>query len=316
MADERPWWQKALAFSDRRRLKQIKARGFRIADLEPDFEKLTDGDLERKTAEFMGRFEKGETLDDLLPEAFAAVREASKRTTGMRHFDVQMMGGIALHENSIAEMLTGEGKTLVATLPLYLNALSGKNVHLVTTNDYLAKRDSEWMGPIYRALGMRVSSLYNQQPHKDKHDAYAANITYGTNSEFGFDYLRDNMAFSIDEIFQRDHFFAIVDEVDSILIDEARTPLIISGQPEEAAETYFDFARIVRKMEEGTHFDFDEKMHTAFPTEEGVTLAETELKIENLYLPENNQLSTISTRRSALGPCTTATRSTWSSTAK
>ncbi len=251
---------------------------------------LSDDELRALTPAFMERFTNGESLDSLLPEAFAAVREAGVRYMGMRHFDVQLLGGIALHEGSVSEMLTGEGKTLVATLPLYLNALSGNNVHLVTTNDYLAKRDSEWMRPLYEGLGMTVGHLWNQQSRADKRDAYACNITYGTNSEFGFDYLRDNMAFSLDEVMQRGHHFAIVDEADSILIDEARTPLIISGQPEEAAETYFQFAAIARKMEEGVHFEFDEKMHTAHPTEEGVTLAERELGVENLYLAENSQL--------------------------
>jgi preprotein translocase subunit SecA len=290
MAETRPWWERALAFSERRRVKALTERGNRIADLEPDMEKLSDNELRGKTAEFRTRFENGETLDQLLPEAFAAVREAGKRTLEMRHFDVQMVGGIALHEGAVAEMLTGEGKTLVATLPLYLNALSGNNVHLVTANDYLAKRDAQWMAPIYEALGMKVGWIENQQGAAAKRDAYAANITYGTNSEFGFDYLRDNMAFSLDEIQQRGHFFAIVDEADSILIDEARTPLIISGQPEEAAETYFKFAKIIAKMEPEKHFEFDEKMHTAHATEEGVSLTERELGIPNLYLAENNQL--------------------------
>lgn len=290
MADDRPWWQKALAFSERRRVKDLMARGARIADLEPEFEKLSDADLMGLTGIFRGRFDNGESLDSLLPEAFAAVREASKRTLNMRHFDVQCVGGIALHEGSVAEMLTGEGKTLVATLPLYLNALSGENVHLVTTNDYLAQRDAEWKKPIYNALGMTVGFLENMQSVAAKKEAYGCNITYGTNSEFGFDYLRDNMAFSLEDVMQRGHFFAIVDEADSILIDEARTPLIISGQPEEAAETYFQFARIAAKMEEGLHFEFDEKMHTAHATEEGVTLAEKELKIDNLYLAEHSQL--------------------------
>ena len=291
MAETRPWWERALAFSERRRVKDLVKRAKRITLLEPEFEKLTDAEIRAKTDELRTRVqEDGESLDSVLPEAFANCREAARRVMGMRHFDVQFVGGIALHEGAISEMLTGEGKTLAATLPLYLNALTGRNVHLVTTNDYLAKRDSEEMSPLYNALGMTVGALRNQQPQAEKRAAYAADITYGTNSEFGFDYLRDNMAYSIDEVFQRDHAFAIVDEADSILIDEARTPLIISGQPEEAAETYFQFAAIAKKMKEGEHFEFDEKLHVAYPTEKGVELAEKQLGIENLYLPENGQL--------------------------
>jgi preprotein translocase subunit SecA len=291
MADSRPWWERALAFSERRRVKDLVKRAARISELAPEFEKLTDAQIVEKTRELERRVQEGgETLDQVLPEAFANCREASTRVMGMRHFDVQFVGGIALHEGSVAEMLTGEGKTLVATLPLYLNALSGANVHLVTTNDYLAKRDAEWMRPLYEALGMTVDYLQNQQPSDEKRRAYAANITYGTNSEFGFDYLRDNMAYSTEELFQRGHHFAIVDEADSILIDEARTPLIISGQPEEATETYFQFAKIAEKMNDGEHFEFDEKLHVAYPTEDGVTLAEKMLGIENLYLAEHAQL--------------------------
>jgi preprotein translocase subunit SecA len=291
MADQRPWWERALAFSERRRVKDLVKRAARITQLEPQFEQLSDAQLVEKTRELQQRVQEGgESLDRVLPEAFANCREASKRVMGMRHFDVQFVGGMALHEGSIAEMLTGEGKTLVATLPLYLNALSGENVHLVTTNDYLARRDAEWMRPLYEALGLTVGFLQNQQPAAEKRAAYAADITYGTNSEFGFDYLRDNMAYSTDELFQRSHSFAIVDEADSILIDEARTPLIISGQPEEAAETYFQFAKIAAKMQDGEHFEFDEKLHVAYPTEKGVEFAEQQLGIENLYLPEHAQL--------------------------
>ena len=290
MAEQRPLFERMLAFSERRRVKDLIRRASRIVELEPSMQALSDDELRALTPAFMDRYTNGESLDSLLPEAFAAVREAGVRFMGMRHFDVQLVGGIALHEGSVAEMLTGEGKTLVATLPLYLNALTGNNVHLVTTNDYLAKRDAEWMRPLYEGLGLTVGYLWNQQSREDKHAAYACNITYGTNSEFGFDYLRDNMAFSLEEVMQRGHHFAIVDEADSILIDEARTPLIISGQPEEAAETYFQFAAIAKKMQEGEHFEFDEKMHTAHPTEAGVSLAERELGIDNLYLAENSQL--------------------------
>ncbi|MEO6866445.1 MAG: preprotein translocase subunit SecA, partial [Gaiellales bacterium] len=291
MADTRPWWERALAFSERRRVKDLVKRAARITELEPEFQKLSDAQLLEKTRELQQRVQEGgESLDHILPEAFANAREASTRVMGMRHFDMQFVGGIALHEGSVAEMLTGEGKTLVATLPLYLNAISGQNVHLITTNDYLAKRDAEWMRPLYEALGMTVGSLQNQQPTAEKHAAYACDITYGTNSEFGFDYLRDNMAYAVDEVFQRGHAYAIVDEADSILIDEARTPLIISGQPEEATETYFQFAKIAEKMQDKVHFEFDEKLHVAYPTEEGVTLAEKMLGIENLYLAEHSQL--------------------------
>ncbi|MCW2949492.1 MAG: preprotein translocase subunit SecA, partial [Thermoleophilia bacterium] len=290
MAEARPWWERALAFSERRRVKELVKRAARITELEPEFQKLTDAEILAKTDELRARVRDGESLDSVLPEAFANCREASVRSMGMRHFDMQLVGGIALHEGAVAEMLTGEGKTLVATLPLYLNSLTGNNVHLVTTNDYLAKRDSEWMTPLYTMLGLTVAALRNQQPPHEKHAAYACDITYGTNSEFGFDYLRDNMAYSIDEIAQRGHSFAIVDEADSILIDEARTPLIISGQPEEAPETYFQFAKIAASMREGEHYEFDEKLHVAYPTEAGVTLAEKQLGIENLYLPEHSQL--------------------------
>jgi preprotein translocase subunit SecA len=290
MPEKKPLFDRMMGFTERRRVKTLMRRAERIVELEPAMQALSDDELRALTPAFMERFSNGESLDSLLPEAFAAVREAGVRYMNMRHFDVQLVGGIALHEGSVAEMLTGEGKTLVATLPLYLNALTGNNVHLITTNDYLAKRDSEWMRPLFEGLGLTVGALWNQQPAADKRAAYACNITYGTNSEFGFDYLRDNMAFHLDEVMQRGHHFAIVDEADSILIDEARTPLIISGQPEEAAETYFQFAAIVRKMHEGEHFEFDEKMHTAHPTEAGVALAERELGIENLYLAENSQL--------------------------
>ena len=291
MAEERPWWERALAFSERRRVKELVRRAARITELEPAFQKLSDAEILAKTDELRKRVQEGgETLDDILPEAFANCREASVRSMGMRHFDMQFVGGMALHEGSVAEMLTGEGKTLVATLPLYLNALSGKNVHLVTTNDYLAKRDSEWMTPLFSALGVTVGALQNQQPPDEKRAAYACDITYGTNSEFGFDYLRDNMAYALADVYQRGHSFAIVDEADSILIDEARTPLIISGQPEEAPETYFQFAKIASQMKDGEHFEFDEKLHVAYPTEAGVSLAEKLLGIENLYLPEHSQL--------------------------
>src|SRR5688500_1419497 len=215
--------EKVLRVGEGRRLKRLASQADYIASLEPDFEGLSDADLAAKTAEFRQRLDNGEPLDELAYEAFAVVREAAKRSLGMRHFDVQAMGAIVLHEGDIGEMKTGEGKTLVATMPLYLNALPGDGVHLVTVNDYLAKRDAEWMGPVYKALGMRATFIRNQMPFAERREAYAADITYGTNSEFGFDYLRDNMATSLEGTVQRSHSYAIVDEVDSILIDEART---------------------------------------------------------------------------------------------
>src|SRR5215218_8005627 len=239
-------FERVLRVGEGRRLKRLKGQAEYMTSLEPDFERLSDAELAGKTAEFKQRLENGEDVNDVVFEAFAAVREAAKRTLGMRHFDVQLMGGIVLHEGDIAEMKTGEGKTLVATQPLYLNALTGENVHLVTVNDYLAKRDTEWMSPVYEALGMRASFIRNLMPFAERREAYAADITYGTNSEFGFDYLRDNMATSLEATVQRGHSYAIVDEVDSILIDEARTPLIISGEPETAAKTYYDFARLAK----------------------------------------------------------------------
>jgi preprotein translocase subunit SecA len=265
-----------------------------INALEDEIATLSDEALRAKTEEFRARFDQGEDLDDLLPEAFACVREASKRTLGMRHFDVQLIGGMVLHEGRIAEMKTGEGKTLVATLPLYLNALAGVNVQLVTVNDYLAKRDAEWMGPVYEALGMTVGVIQAEMAddfeQTNRRAAYGCDITYGTNSEFGFDYLRDNMAVELTQTVQRGHWYAIVDEVDSILIDEARTPLIISGQPEQAADTYYSFASAVAALEPGVDYEVDEKFHTAAPTEEGVDKVEKAIGVENLYAPENGQL--------------------------
>jgi preprotein translocase subunit SecA len=281
---------KILRAGEGRTLKRMEQRVRDINALEPDFERLSDEELAAKTVEFRERFDEGESLDDLLPEAFAAVREASKRHAGMRHFDVQLIGGMVLHEGKIAEMKTGEGKTLVATLPLYLNALAGVNVNLVTVNDYLARRDAAWMGPIYQALGITVGVIQSMMPDDERRAAYAADVTYGTNSEFGFDYLRDNMAPAIEYTVQRGHWFAIVDEVDSILIDEARTPLIISGEPEQAAETYYAFARAVRDLEPEIDYDVDEKFHTASPTESGVDKVERALGVDNLYAPENGQL--------------------------
>src|ERR671910_1420667 len=299
--------EKVLRVGEGRRLKRLASQADYIASLEPDFEGLSDADLAAKTAEFRQRLDNGEPLDELAYEAFAAVREAAKRSLGMRHFDVQAMGAIVLHEGDIAEMKTGEGKTLVATMPLYLNALPGDGVHLVTVNDYLAKRDAEWMGPVYQALGMRATFIRNMMPFAERKEAYGADITYGTNSEFGFDYLRDNMAVTKDGLVQRSHSFAIVDEVDSILIDEARTPLIISGEPETAATTYYDFARIVKELHgapatrkgdkgedetelSGADYLYDEKHKTVSPAQTTIDKVERALGLENLYDPRHVQL--------------------------
>src|SRR3954453_707365 len=283
-------FHKILRAGEGRTLKRLEQRVIDVNALEPEYEALSDDQLAAKTIEFRERFDQGEDLDELLPETFAAVREASKRPIGLRPFDVQLIGGMVLHEGRIAEMKTGEGKTLVATLPLYLNAIAGVNVHLVTVNDYLARRDAAWMGPIYQALGISVGVIQNMMPDDERRAAYESDITYGTNSEFGFDYLRDNMAPSAEYTVQRGHWFAIVDEVDSILIDEARTPLIISGEPEQAAETYYAFARAVKNLEPGEDYEVDEKFHTASPTESGVDKIEKALGVENLYAPENGQL--------------------------
>ncbi len=251
---------------------------------------LSDADLRAQTVLFQKRISEGESLDDLLPEAFAVVREAAQRTLGQRHYDVQLMGGAALHRGNIAEMRTGEGKTLVATLPSYLNALAGRGVHVVTTNDYLAERDSEWMGRIHRFLGLKVGVILANMTPAQRREAYLADITYGTNNEFGFDYLRDNMAWSLEECVQRDHFFAVVDEVDSILIDEARTPLIISGPADKATKWYVEFANHVGKLQRDVHYEVDEKKKTVGILEDGVTKVEELLKIGNLYEAANTPM--------------------------
>src|SRR3954453_673657 len=282
MAQQLGSLEKVLRFGEGRRVKRLAAQADYIGTLEPEFETLSDAELMGKTAEFKQRIENGEPVDELVFEAFAAVREAFKRSMGVRLFDVQQMGGIVLHEGDIAEMKTGEGKTFVPVQPLYLNALTGNSVHLVTVNDYLAKRDPEWTKPVWDALGMRASFIQNMMPFDERRDAYAAEVVYGTNSEFGFDYLRDNMAVTLDGVVQRGHDFAIVDEVDSILIDEARTPLIISGEPETAAQVYYDFARVAKTLNavphdphrKGEHpdadFEYDEKHKTIAPTQSGV----------------------------------------------
>ena len=299
--------EKVLRVGEGRRMKRLAQQADYIASLEPDVQKLSDAELRGKTVEFRQRLENGESLDELLFEVYAAVREARWRESQQRMFDVQMMGGIVLHEGDIAEMKTGEGKTFVASLALFLNALPGTGVHLVTVNDYLAKRDAEWNQPVYERLGMTVGYIQNMMPFTLRKAAYDADITYGTNSEFGFDYLRDNMAVSADGLVQRSHAYAIVDEVDSILIDEARTPLIISGEPETAATTYYDFARIVKTLEgapstrkgqkgedetelSGADYLYDEKHKTVSPAQTAIEKVERALKIENLYDPRNVQL--------------------------
>ncbi len=276
--------------TNQRELNRLGPIVARINEWEAEFVKYSDEQLRAKTGEFRARRQNGETLEELLPEAFAVVREAAKRTLGQRHFDVQLMGGIVLHEGKIAEMKTGEGKTLVATLPVYLNALDGKGVHVVTVNDYLAKRDSEWMGQIYRFLGLSVGVILHGMDPAARRQAYQADVTYGTNNEFGFDYLRDNMAITREEMVQRELHYAIVDEVDSILIDEARTPLIISGQAEKPTSLYYQFTRIANRLKRDEDYTVDEKARTVAVTEEGVAKAEKMLGVENLYAPEHTDL--------------------------
>jgi preprotein translocase subunit SecA len=314
-------WLGGLVDSNEKELRRLQPLVDTINQLEPEFEKLSDDELHGKTDEFKARLKSGSSLDELLPEAFAAVREAAKRTIGQRHFDVQLMGGIVLHQSKIAEMKTGEGKTLVATLPLYLNSLTGKGCHLVTVNDYLARRDPYWMGPIYHALGVSVASIYPQQnpdehtpsrlydPDFDSGDsrwshfrpisrkqAYEADITYGTSAEFGFDYLRDNMVMDLSQCVQRPLNYAIVDEVDYLLIDEARTPLIISAPDVEAGQRYQIFARLVPSLKKEADYTLDEKTRTVSLTDVGMTNMERMLKREgqlkapDLYDPANADL--------------------------
>jgi preprotein translocase subunit SecA len=278
-------FNKLLHLGEGRKLKALEGIVPEVGAFEPEIKKLSDDQLAAKTGEFRNRLDRGEDLDDLLPEAFATMREAAWRVLGQRHYDVQVMGGAALHFGWVAEMKTGEGKTLVSTLAAYLNGLSGKGVHLVTVNDYLAKRDSEWMGRVHRFMGLSIGLIIPDEfdEPEEKRAAYACDITYGTNNEFGFDYLRDNMASAREYMVQRGHNFAIVDEVDSILIDEARTPLIISGPVDDAAVLYTQFARIVATLQKERDYDLDEKKKTVAPTEEGVTRVEEALGVENLY---------------------------------
>jgi len=273
-------------------IKRLRNIADHINTLEDEVTELSDDELRAKTAEFRKRHDggDGESLDDLLPEAFAVAREAARRVLGQRPYDVQLMGGAALHLGQVAEMKTGEGKTLTSVLPVYLNAISGKGVHVVTTNDYLAKRDSEWMGRIHRFLGLEVGAILAEMPPEERRKAYHADITYGTNNEFGFDYLRDNMAWTLEDCVQRGHNYAMVDEVDSILIDEARTPLIISGPAEQSARWYVEFARLAPMMKRDTHYEVDERKRTVGVTEKGVAFIEDQLGIDNLYESANTPL--------------------------
>jgi preprotein translocase subunit SecA len=300
---------KALRAGEGRKFKAYQKRAEAINRYEPEMESLSDIEIREEADSLRERARGGESLDDLLPEAFALTREASRRTTGQRHYDVQLIGGMVLHDGGIAEMRTGEGKTLTATLPVFLNTLAGNSVHVVTVNDYLARRDAEWMKPIYEALGVSVDAVQDGDDHATRQHKYSLDVTYGTNSEFGFDYLRDNMAVQLEHCVQRDHNFAIVDEVDNILIDEARTPLIISGQPEQAAQTYYTFARLVKQMvgvpakeklkslgeskdtgDVDYDYEYDEKHKTVAPTERGVKKAEEFVGVDNLYLGEHGSL--------------------------
>ena len=281
---------KILRAGEGRAIKELAKISVQVNKFEPEISSLDDQSLRAKTDIFKERLNKGETLDSILPEAFAVVREAARRTLGQRHYDVQLMGGAALHKGNIAEMKTGEGKTLVSTLPAYLNALTGKGVHIVTVNDYLAERDSEWMGRVHRLLGLKVGVILASMSPTERREAYAADITYGTNNEFGFDYLRDNMAWSLSDCVQRSHNFAIVDEVDSILIDEARTPLIISGPADKATKWYVEFANIVARLNRDTHYEVDEKKRTVGILDEGVSRVEEALGISNLYESANTPM--------------------------
>src|SRR6476469_3599412 len=300
---------RALRVGEGRKFKGYEKRAEAINRIEPEMELLDDSELRQEADELRKRAADGESLDDLISEAFALTREAARRTLGQRHYDVQLIGGMVLHSGAIAEMKTGEGKTLTATLAVFLNTLAGDSVHLVTVNDYLARRDAEWMAPIYEALGVSVSALQEGDDHETRQRKYAGDVVYGTNSEFGFDYLRDNMAPALENCVQRGHEYAIVDEVDNILIDEARTPLIISGAPEQAAQTYYTFARLAKQLvgvpakdklrslgeskdtsEVDYDYEYDEKHKTVAPTERGVKKAEEFIGVDNLYLGEHGSL--------------------------
>ncbi|VBB05499.1 protein translocase subunit seca [Lucifera butyrica] len=283
--------KKLVGDDNEREIKRIMKYVEQINALEPDIQKMSDASLVGKTGEFKSRLEQGQTLEEIMPETFAVVREASRRVLGMRHFDVQLLGGITLHAGNIAEMRTGEGKTLVATLPVYLNALTGKGVHVVTVNDYLAHRDSEWMGKLYRFLGLSIGLIVHGLDFAERKAAYGADITYGTNNEFGFDYLRDNMVVYPEQMVQRPLNYAIVDEVDSILVDEARTPLIISGPGEKSTDLYYVLAKVVPRLVAEEDYTIDEKANTVAPTESGIAKAEKMLNVKNLYESENIEMS-------------------------
>ncbi|MCG2806912.1 MAG: preprotein translocase subunit SecA, partial [Coriobacteriia bacterium] len=281
---------KLLTMGEGRQLKQFEGLVSAINDREAEIKVMTDADMRARTAAFKESFSNGEPVDDMLVEAFALCREGAWRSLGMRHFDVQLIGGMVLHRGMIAEMKTGEGKTLVATLPVYLNALTDAGVHVVTVNDYLAQRDSEWMGQVYRFLGLEVGRIESQMPGELRKPAYAADVTYGTNAEFGFDYLRDNMVVVPGNRVQRGHHYAIVDEVDSILIDEARTPLIISGAGTKSADLYKQFAKVIGRLREDEDYEKDEAKRTIAPTEDGVKKVEQWLNIEDLYADPSGTL--------------------------
>ena len=283
---------KIFGSSHEREMKRIQPLVDQINSLEKSIKSLTDDQLKAKSPEFKERLKNGEGLDSLLPDAFAVCREASCRTLQMRHYDVQLIGGYILHKGRIAEMKTGEGKTLVATLPIYLNALMGKGVHLVTVNDYLATRDAEWMGQIYKFLGLSVGVVVHIKSDQERKAAYRSDILYATNNELGFDYLRDNMKYSLKDYVQRHHSFAIIDECDSILVDEARTPLIISGPAEQSTDKYVKINRIIPYLQKDKHFTIEEKSKSAMLTEEGNSKVEELLKIENLYDPKHIELFT------------------------
>ena len=307
-----PVLDKLCNIGEGRKLKKLESIAQLVNTFEPEVEDLADEELRAKTGELQQRAANGESLDDLLPEAFATVREAARRTIGQRHFDVQLMGGVALHQGNIAEMKTGEGKTLVSTLPGYLNALSGNGVHLVTVNDYLAKRDSEWMGGIYRFLGLDVGLIQATMSPAQRRPAYAADITYGTNNEFGFDYLRDNMAMRLAETVQRGHNFAIVDEVDSILIDEARTPLIISGMVPDSAKWYVTFARIAPRLTRDEDYEVEESKYQIAITEPGVAKVEEILRRREPLRPRQHDARAPPAERAARqGAVQARRRSTW-----
>ncbi len=282
--------KKIIGTKNDRIIKELSIILNEINTFEPRMAAMHDAELQAMTGRFKDRLQNGESLDDILPEAFATVREAARRTVNMRPFDVQIIGGMVLHQGKIAEMKTGEGKTLAATMPLYLNALAGKGGHLVTVNDYLARRDSEWMGPIYNFLGLSVGVIVHGMDDDERRAAYGADITYGTNNEFGFDYLRDNMKYSLEDYVQRDFYYAIVDEVDSILIDEARTPLIISGPSEESTDKYYRINQIIPRLRPTQDYSIDEKSRTVVLTEEGVARVEQYLKVQNLFEPKNIEL--------------------------